>query len=213
MTSFPEKATPPSAGALPPPGPGVQATLEDLGTPLDEVTFVVVDLETTGAGPGAHAITEIGAVRVRGGQIRSELATLVNPGAAIPAQVTVLTGITNAMVLDAPPVASALTELLGWARLDEPDTVLVAHNARFDVGHLRGASRALGLAWTFHWYYALLFFIGGVIGLVIERRNPAMSEEFTWPVASGIVAGGSLMGVALVMWANGPGMLRALFGG
>ena len=148
MTSFPEKATPPSAIALPPPGPGVQATLEDLGTPLDEVTFVVVDLETTGAGPGAHAITEIGAVRVRGGQIRSELATLVNPGAAIPAQVTVLTGITNAMVLDAPPVASALTELLGWARLDEPDTVLVAHNARFDVGHLRGASRALGLAWT-----------------------------------------------------------------
>ena len=72
---------------------------------------------------------------------------------------------------------------------------------------------ALGLAWTFHWYYALLFFIGGVIGLMIERRRPDMAEEFTWPVASGIVAGGSLMGVALVMWANGPGIVRALFGG
>ena len=72
---------------------------------------------------------------------------------------------------------------------------------------------ALGLAWTFHWYYALLFFIGGVIGLVLERRRPEVAEEFTWPVASGIVAGGSLMGVVLVMWANGPGILRALFGG
>lgn len=72
---------------------------------------------------------------------------------------------------------------------------------------------ALGLAWTFHWYYALLFFVGGVIALLVERRNPAMAEEFTWPVASGIVAGGSLMGVVLVMWANGPGILRALFGG
>ena len=72
---------------------------------------------------------------------------------------------------------------------------------------------ALGLAWTFHWYYAMLFFLGGVIGRVIERRRPDMAEEFTWPVASGIVAGGSLMGVVLVMWANGPDMLRALFGG
>jgi putative OPT family oligopeptide transporter len=72
---------------------------------------------------------------------------------------------------------------------------------------------ALGLAWTFHWYYGLLFFLGGVIGLLVQRRNPDLAEEFTWPVASGVIAGGSLMGVALVMWENGPGMVRLLFGG
>lgn len=119
-----------------------------MGTPLSEVVFVVVDLETTGGPPGADAITEIGAVRVRGGAIESELSTLVNPGRAIPAQITVLTGITNAMVAGAPPVGEALATFLTWARLDGESTVLVAHNARFDVGHLRGAARALGLGWS-----------------------------------------------------------------
>ncbi|WP_216666337.1 DEDD exonuclease domain-containing protein [Actinomyces faecalis] len=118
-----------------------------MGTPLHEVTFVVVDLETTGAGPGSGAITEIGAVRVRGGQVEDELSTLVDPGRAIPAQITVLTGITNAMVAGAPSVPQALGAFLGWARLREEGTVLVAHNARFDVGHLRGAARSLDLEW------------------------------------------------------------------
>lgn len=123
-----------------------------MGTALSDVAFVVVDLETTGGAPGADAITEIGAVRVRGGVIEAEFGTLVNPGRAIPAQITVLTGITNAMVVDAPPVGEALISFLEWARLgaegDEGTTVLVAHNARFDVGHLRGAARALDLDWT-----------------------------------------------------------------
>ncbi|WP_233188092.1 DEDD exonuclease domain-containing protein [Actinomyces qiguomingii] len=118
-----------------------------MGTPLREVTFVVVDLETTGGVPGAHAITEIGAVKVRGGVVDSEYSTLVNPGAAIPAQITLLTGITNAMVADAPPTEQALAAFLQWAGLQEPATVAVAHNARFDLGHLRGAARALGLDW------------------------------------------------------------------
>lgn len=124
-----------------------QFALTDLGTPLREVTFVVVDLETTGSGPGAHAITEIGAVRVRGGEVLDELSTLTNPGAVVPAQITALTGITNAMVATAPPLAQALATFLRWARLEQPDTILVAHNARFDVGHLRGACQALGLSW------------------------------------------------------------------
>ena len=118
-----------------------------MGTPLRETTFVVVDLETTGGAPGAHAITEIGAVRVRGGVVEKEFTTLVDPGAAIPAQITVLTGITNAMVVGAPPVGDALSSFLRWARLSDPSTVLVAHNARFDVGHLRSAARELTLAW------------------------------------------------------------------
>jgi hypothetical protein len=72
---------------------------------------------------------------------------------------------------------------------------------------------ALGLAWTFHWYYGLLFFIGSVIGHLLERRRPTMAEEFTWPVASVIIAGGSLMGVGLVIWENGTELVRALFTG
>lgn len=72
---------------------------------------------------------------------------------------------------------------------------------------------AFGLAWTFHWYYGMLFCLGALIGRWVEKKNPALSEEFTWPVASGIVAGGSLMGVTLVFWENGPEMLRQFLGG
>jgi uncharacterized oligopeptide transporter (OPT) family protein len=68
----------------------------------------------------------------------------------------------------------------------------------------------VGLAWTFHWYYGLLFFAGGLLAWWVARSRPRWSEEFTFPVASGWIAGESLMGVALVMWENGPGLLRAL---
>ena len=125
----------------------MQASFDDMGTPLREVTFIAVDLETTGGAPGAHAITEIGAVRVRGGVIDGEFSTLVNPGAAIPAQITVLTGITNAMVVDAPPVDEALTSFFEWAHWSGPGTILVAHNARLDIGHLRCAAQELTLPW------------------------------------------------------------------
>ncbi|SPT52456.1 DNA polymerase III polC-type [Actinomyces bovis] len=118
-----------------------------MGTPLSEVTFVVVDLETTGGAPGAKAITEIGALRVKGGEVLGELGTLVNPGAPIPAQITLLTGITNAMVATAPPPRIALSTFLEWARLHEESTVLVAHNARFDVSHLKAAAQAFQLDW------------------------------------------------------------------
>lgn len=124
-----------------------QPSFADMGTPLSKVTFVVVDLETTGGSPGAHAITEIGAVRVRGGEVCGELSTLVNPGVAVPAQITLLTGITNAMVATAPPLLTALSAFLEWARLHEEATALVAHNTRFDVSHLREATQAVGLEW------------------------------------------------------------------
>ena len=57
-----------------------QPSLAELGTPLREVTFVVLDLETTGGAPDGNGITEIGAVKVRGGEQLGEFATLVNPG-------------------------------------------------------------------------------------------------------------------------------------
>ena len=77
---------------------GPAGTFDELGTPLSEVTFVVVDLETTGGSPASSAITEIGAVKVRGGELLGEFQTLVNPEMAVPPFIAVLTGITDAMV-------------------------------------------------------------------------------------------------------------------
>ena len=72
---------------------------------------------------------------------------------------------------------------------------------------------AFGLAWVFHWYYGLLFFLGALVALVAERRKPKLAEQFTLPVASGVVAGGSLMGVVLVFWISGGSILNTLLGG
>jgi uncharacterized oligopeptide transporter (OPT) family protein len=75
------------------------------------------------------------------------------------------------------------------------------------------SAAAFGLAWVFHWYYGLLFFLGALVAVLFERRKPKLAEEFTLPVASGVVAGGSLMGVLLVLWANAGSILQRLFGG
>src|SRR5262244_57665 len=75
------------------------------------------------------------------------------------------------------------------------------------------SASAFGLAWVFPWYYGLLFFLGALIALLLERRKPKLAEEFTLPVAPGVVAGGSLMGVVLVFWANGGSILDKLLGG
>lgn len=121
-----------------------QLTLGDLGTPLSEVRFLVVDLETTGTSAGSSAITEIGAVRMRGGEIDGEFQTLVRPnGQTISPFVAQLTGITNAMVADAPELASALPAFLEFAR----GCVFVAHNAPFDIGFLRAACAELDYPW------------------------------------------------------------------
>jgi DNA polymerase-3 subunit epsilon len=120
-----------------------QATIDDIGTPLAEVTFVVVDLETTGGSPKDSAITEIGAVKVRGGQVLGEFQTLVDPGTEIPPYISVLTGITSMMVATAPRIDAVLPAFLEFAR----GTVLVAHNAPFDLGFLRAACETTGVPW------------------------------------------------------------------
>ncbi len=121
----------------------VQGTLDELGTPLIATTFVVVDLETTGGSPEANAITEVGAVKVRGGEVLGEFQTLVRPAMSIPPFVAVLTGITDAMVASAPPVEVVLPTFLEFAR----GSVLVAHNAPFDVGFLKAACDSTGRSW------------------------------------------------------------------
>lgn len=120
-----------------------QLSFDDLGTPLREVTFVVADLETTGASATTDAITEIGAVKVRGGEVVGEFATLVDPGRGIPPAVVALTGITDAMVTAAPTIEAVLPGFLEFAA----GAVLVAHNAPFDTGFLRAACVTTGLPW------------------------------------------------------------------
>lgn len=126
----------------PPAGEQRQLSFDELGTPLRTTTFVVVDLETTGSAR-TDAITEIGAVKVRGGELLGEFATLVDPGRGIPPEVVTLTGITTAMVGSAPPVAAVLPSFLEFAR----GAVLVAHNASFDTRFLRAACEATGTPW------------------------------------------------------------------
>jgi DNA polymerase-3 subunit epsilon len=106
----------------------IQGRLDDLGTPLVDVEFVVLDLETTGGSPANDRVTEVGAVKVRGGEVLGNFHTLVDPEVPIPPIITALTGITDRMVAGAEPiqvVLPCLLEFLGGA-------VLVAHNAPFD---------------------------------------------------------------------------------
>jgi DNA polymerase-3 subunit epsilon len=121
----------------------IQATFDDLGTRLADVTFVVVDLESTGGSPEQCGITEIGAVKVRAGEVIGEFQTLVNPAEPIPAFISVLTGITDAMVADAPRIESAFPAFLEFA----VGSVLVAHNAGFDISFLKAAARRTGTPW------------------------------------------------------------------
>ena len=104
-------------------------------TALFDVPFVVVDLETTGGSPETDRVTEIGAVRVQGGEVTGELQSLVDPGRPIPLGVVRLTGITQSMVAGLPAVEAVLPTFLEFAR----GATLVAHNARFDTAFLGAA--------------------------------------------------------------------------
>jgi len=115
-----------------------QTTLEDT-VPLSEVEFVVVDLETTGGSPTDSRITEVGAVKLRGGERTGVFETLVNPGVPIPRQITHLTGIDDLVVAGAPPIEWVLPSFAEFAR----GCVFVAHNARFDFTFLNVALERL----------------------------------------------------------------------
>ncbi|CAB4676435.1 unannotated protein [freshwater metagenome] len=113
----------------------LQLSLDDLGTPLSQVTFCVIDLETTGGSAASCGITEIGAVKLRGGECIGTFQTLVNPGCAIPPEITVLTGITHSMVMPAPRIEAVLPSLLEFIG----DAVIVGHNIRFDLSFVQAA--------------------------------------------------------------------------
>jgi DNA polymerase III epsilon subunit family exonuclease len=114
---------------------------------LSKTTFVVLDLETSGASPkSGSAITEIGAVKVCGGQVLGTFKTFVNPGVSLPPFITELTGITDEMLVDAPKIESVLPLLFEFLG-SEKTTVFVAHNAPFDLSFLKASAALHGYAW------------------------------------------------------------------
>ncbi|MBP3427290.1 MAG: PolC-type DNA polymerase III [Clostridia bacterium] len=128
--------------------PGVEAYLTDVTTVVvdgddrhlhDEI--VVVDFETTGLNPRKNRIMEIGAVRIRNGQIVEEYSRFVNPQEPIPEEVVKLTGITDAMVADAGTAQTEIPKLLEFIG----DAAFAAHNAKFDSSFLREECARLGL--------------------------------------------------------------------
>lgn len=115
--------------------------------PLSETIFAVLDLETSGGSPRLGAgITEIGVVKVRGGEILGTFQSFVDPGHGLPYFITELTGITDAMLVSAPfidEILPTLFEFLGSAE----ETVVVAHNSPFDLSFLKAAALAHEMAW------------------------------------------------------------------
>ncbi len=105
--------------------------------PIQDATFVVVDVETTGMDPVTDRITEVAMMKVRDGILQDEFSTLVNPLVTIPASITRITGIDNLMVQDAPPAR----EIAGYMREFLGDAVFVAHNAAFDWGFVNETLR------------------------------------------------------------------------
>jgi DNA polymerase-3 subunit epsilon len=129
--------------AIPAAAPSGQLGLDLDGMPLRDTTFCVLDLETTGGSPSDGRITEIGAVKVRGGEVLGEFRTFVNPGQPIPAFITVLTGISDGMVAAAPREDVAVPMVLEFLA----GAVLVAHNAPYDTGFLKAACARLHHDW------------------------------------------------------------------
>ena len=118
----------------------LQGSFDDLGTPLHQVTFVVVDVETTGGSPAQCSLTEVAAARYRGGELLGTYQTFVRPDERIPPFITALTGISDAMVADAPKVGEMLPSFLEFVGR----SVLVGHNLRFDLSFLDHALVATG---------------------------------------------------------------------
>lgn len=108
------------------------------GQTLDD-EFVVFDIETTGLSKERDKITEIGAVKIVNGKITDSYSTFVNPGVPLSAEIIKLTGITDAMLADAPAIKEVLPEFLKFCG----QAVLVAHNAGFDTGFIRAAAAGL----------------------------------------------------------------------
>ena len=114
---------------------------------LVETTFAVLDLETSGGSPRLGAgITEIGVVKVKGGEVLGTFQSFVDPGHSLPVFITQLTGITDEMLISAPFIDEILPTLFEFLGSSE-ETVVVAHNSPFDLSFLKAASKTHQIDW------------------------------------------------------------------
>lgn len=177
---------------------GMECYLIDDGVPivynpqdnqvLDE-TFVVVDIETTGFDSQKDKIIEIGAVKVQNDEIVDKFSTFVNPGVRIPYRIAELTGITDDMVKDAPSIDEAILEFERFCS----NSVLVAHNAQFDIGFLKKAYNDYGLLFGYTYVDTLelsrrlltelkshkLNKVAEYLNIDLENHHRADSDAFT----------------------------------
>ena len=102
---------------------------------LDDLTYVVFDLETTGLKAYEEEIIEIGAVKVKNHEIIDKFDMFIKPSKEIPEYITSITGITNDMVKDSPDCLTVLSKFLSFIG----DAILVAHNAAFDLSFIKAS--------------------------------------------------------------------------
>ncbi|HNT98106.1 MAG TPA: 3'-5' exonuclease [Elusimicrobiales bacterium] len=117
------------------------ADTEPLNIPLDEAVFSFLDVETTGLSPRSARVCEVAAISFRGEERLGSLAELVNPGGPIPAACSAIHGITDEMVKDSPSFGEIAPRLLAMLE----NTVIVGHNADFDIRFLRAECERVGL--------------------------------------------------------------------
>ncbi|WP_455813001.1 3'-5' exonuclease, partial [Clostridium butyricum] len=103
-------------------------------------TYCVLDLETTGFSPKLEKITEIGIMKIQDGKVIDKFSTFVNPEKSIPQRVVEVTNITDDMVRNAETIDKVFPKMLDFIK----DTVVVAHNADFDIGFLKHYAKVLG---------------------------------------------------------------------
>ncbi len=130
--------------------------------------MVAFDIETTGLSPKTERITEIGAVKIRDGVIVDTFSTFANPGKPIPAKIVELTGITDAMVADAPSEEEAVGAFLDFCG----EAPIIAHNASFDTSFIRAACQRMGRAYTPSILDTLVF----CRAMVISKRQHSLDK-------------------------------------
>jgi len=163
-----------------------EIVVNDKGQPIEDTTFVVFDIETTGFSPIKNKIIEIGAVKVRNGEILERFSEFINPEVPIPYRITKLTSITDDMVIDAPTREVIIPRFVEFCK----DAVLVGHNVGFDISFINQNCKELGIdvdyttvdtLWLSRYFFPLqakhtLDAVAKTLGVVLEHHHRAVDD-------------------------------------
>ena len=163
-----------------------EIVVNDKGQPLDDTTFVVFDIETTGFSPIKNRIIEIGAVKIRNGEILERFSEFINPQVPIPYRIEKLTSITDEMVMDAPTREVIIPKFVEFCK----DAVLVGHNVAFDISFINQNCKDLGIdvdyttvdtLWLSRYFFPLqakhtLDTVAKTLGVVLDHHHRAVDD-------------------------------------